>query len=228
VTTPVPAIADAGRAPDPGVLNSEGATVKQILIAAMCVLAASTVQAQDRGFVQGVGGLTFQSETSGFFGLEVGGNVTPDLQVFGQVGRMNNVLPRSLQQDLDDAAQVLTLLTGQRWEFDAKVPATYFGAGVKYLIPTGAPVRPYLTGTVGFANMKASIREIDLGEIVDDLVDEGFLDEDDVSGTEFAYGFGGGVLVPLGSRLQLDAGYRFKKINEANVSRVFGGLGVRF
>lgn len=202
--------------------------MKTIIAAVMCVLAASAAQAQEKGYVQGVGGLTFQSEVSGLFGGEFGVNVHPSVQIYGQVGRMLNILPKSVQDDLDDAAQELTFFTGDRWEFDGKVPATYFGGGIKVLVPTGSAVRPYILGGVGMANMKASIKEIDLGEIVDDLVDEGYLDEDDVRGTQFAFELGGGLVIPVGARLQVDAGYRFMRISEVNVSRFVGGFGVRF
>jgi opacity protein-like surface antigen len=202
--------------------------VKTIMVAVMCVLAASAAQAQDRGYAQGMSGLTFQSEASGLFGGEFGVNVHRDVLIYGQVGRMLNILPKSVQDDLDDAAQELTFLTGSRWEFDGKVPATYFGGGIKVLVPTGTAVRPYVLGGIGMANMKASIREIDLGEILDDLVDAGFLDEDDVRGTQFAFELGGGLVIPVGARLQVDAGYRFMRISEVNVSRFVGGFGVRF
>lgn len=202
--------------------------MKTIMAAMMCVVAASAAQAQDRGYAQGVGGLTFQSEASGLFGGEFGVNVHRDVLIYGQVGRMLNILPKSVQDDLDDAAQELTFLTGSRWEFDGKIPATYFGGGIKVLVPTGGAVRPYLLGGVGMANMKASVSEIDLGEILDDLVDAGYLDEDDVRGTEFAFELGGGLVIPVGARLQVDAGYRFMRISEVNVSRFVGGFGVRF
>lgn len=206
-----------------------GAFVKKLILTGfVCLVFASSVEAQNKGYVQGVGGLTFQSEVSGLVGGEFGVNVTPSVQIYGQVGRMINILPKSIQDDLDDAAQELTLLTGDVWEFDGKVPATYFGGGVKFLISTQAPVWPYVLGGVGFANMKGSIKEVDLGEILDDLVDAGYIDEDDVKGTEFAYEFGGGIVIPLGTRMQADAGYRFMRVSDINVSRFVGGFGVRF
>ena len=201
--------------------------MKTIAAMVVCVLIAANANAQERGYVQGVGGLTFQSEVSGLFGGEFGVNVHPNIQIYGQAGRMLNILPKSVQDDLDDAGQALRILTGDRWEFDGKAPATYFGGGLKFLIPTNAAVRPYAVAGVGVASVKGSIKEIDLGEILDDLVDEGFVDEDDVRGTEFAVELGGGVVVPVG-RAQVDLGYRFMRIGEANVSRVVGGLGIRF
>ena len=202
--------------------------MKTFLAAAWLVLAATTASAQERGYVLGVGGFTFQSEVSGLFGGEFGVYVHPAVAVYGQIGRMINILPKSIQDDLDDAAQELTFLTGDRWEFDGKLPATYFGGGVRFIVPTQSAVRPYILGGIGVANLKASIKEIDFGEVLDDLIDAGYVDEDDVRGTRFAFEFGGGVAIPVGSRVQLDAGYRFMRVSDVNVSRFVGGFGARF
>ena len=177
--------------------------------------------------MQGVSGLTFQSETSTLMGGEIGFNVTPDLVVYGQAGRMLNIMPKSIQDDLDFAGQVLTLATGQRWEFDGKVPATYFGGGAKYLFPTGTAVRPYVLGGAGLAKLKLSVTEIDLGDVLDNLVDEGYLSDADTKANEMAYEVGGGVSVPV-SAIQLDFGYRYMRIGDANISRFVGGFGFRF
>jgi opacity protein-like surface antigen len=141
---------------------------------------------------------------------------------------MNNVLPSSVQDDLDDVSEFLTFITRTRWEFEAKAPAFFGTAGLRYLIPTGSAARPYVQGGVGFANIALKIEEIDLGDVTDDLVDEGYLDDDSIN--KLALEFGGGVMVPLGAAY-LDVGYRFMKLmdaEEVNISRAYGGFGVRF
>jgi opacity protein-like surface antigen len=180
-------------------------------------------------YAMGVAGVTFQSEASSLFGGEFGGFVTRDLQVYGQVGQMINALPSDIQDDLDDLGETLTLLTGTRWEFDGKLPATYFGGGVKYLIPTGVAVRPYVIGGISGARFDLSVREIDLGEITDELVDEGYLDPSDVKATKAGFEAGGGIHVPIGALL-LDGGYRYMKFfdSEIQVSRFVFGIGARF
>lgn len=182
-----------------------------------------------RGYAVGVGGVSFQNETSGLFGGEFGSDVARDVQVYGQVGHMINVLPNEIQDDLDEAADTLTFLTRTRWQFDGKLPSTYFGGGVKYLVPTGGPVRPYVLGGANGAHFKASIKEIDLGEMVDDLIDEGYLNEEDVKATRMGYEVGGGVSVGAGA-IQIDAGYRFLSFpgTQINISRFVFGFGGRF
>ena len=51
--------------------------MKTITAAIFVVLIATSAHAQDKGYVQGVGGLTFQSEISGLFGAEFGGTSRP-------------------------------------------------------------------------------------------------------------------------------------------------------
>jgi hypothetical protein len=202
----------------------------------LCVLAlfsiSSTAGAQNfepKGFVAGVGGGTFGTETGGIFGASVGGYATPRLQIFGEVGRMTNVLPKSVQADVDDAASLLSFYTGERWDFNAKAPATYFGGGVKVLLSQSAGARPYVTGGGGMANIKTSIKEIDFGEVTDDLVEQGLLDESDLKTTKAYMSAGGGVIVSVG-RMYVDLGYRFNRIFvvDSNVSRVYAAFGVNF
>lgn len=200
-----------------------------ILALGVLLTVGSHADAQQRqGYVMGLGGFTFGTETGGAIGAEGGAWIGQNLVVFGEIGHMVNVAPKDLQDQLDEAEEELEFLTGVDWGFESKVPATYFGGGVKYIFPSQAPVNFYAAGSAGFTRLKAEITEQDLGDIIDDLIDEGFLDEDDVESTEFYFSLGGGVMGNIGERTFYDVGYRFIKINEANVSRVMGGVGFRF
>jgi hypothetical protein len=180
----------------------------------------ASVRAQDmRGLVGGQFGATFGTEVATFFAGEVAGNVTRDLQIYGTLGRMSNVLPSTVQDDLDDVSAFLTFLTGVRWDFEATAPAFFGVGGVRYLVPTGAAARPYVQGGVGFGNITLKVEEVDFGDVTDDLVEEGYLDDDQIS--KLAFEFGGGVIVPF-VRAYVDVGYRFMKFldaEEVNISR---------
>jgi hypothetical protein len=181
-----------------------------------------------RGLIGGHVGATFGTEAAPFFAGEVAGNITRDLQIYGTVGRMNNVLPSSVQDDLDDVSAFLTALTGVRWDFEATAPAFFGVGGVRYLVPTGGAARPYALGGVGFGAISLKVEEVDLGDITDDLVSDGYLDDDAIN--KLAFEFGGGVLVPFG-RAYVDVGYRFMKFVDAedvNISRAYAGFGVTF
>ena len=199
------------------------------VVAALAVLtlSAASVSAQDRGYVQGAGGVTFMTETSGVFGGEAGFHISRNLSVFGQAGRMMNVLPTDIQEDIDNAAELLESFTGRPWQFEAAIRATYAGGGVRYLLPFGSRIRPYVAGSVGLVNYAGSLRERELGDVLDQAVSLGVVDSDEVEGNEIAYEVGGGVLIPRG-RLQFDAGYRLMNVRGVNVSRLVAGAGVRF
>lgn len=198
-----------------------------IALAAM-TLVASAAHAQDRGYVQGVGGAMFQAHVASVFGGEVGVQITPDIVIYGQGGHMTNIVPNWVQRRLDDGAATLTALFGRRFQFDAVVPANYFGGGMKYLLPLHSAVRPYALAGGGVATIDASVKEIELGEVLDLILAQEVIDERDVRGTKFTIEVGGGILVPIGRRLEIDGGYRFMRVAKVHVSRIVGAVGVRF
>ena len=167
------------------------------------------------------------SEVAGVFGGEAGLRVSRNLIVFGQAGRMMNVLPTDVQEDIDNAAELLESFTGRRWQFEAGIRATYAGGGIRYVLPFGSRIRPYVAGSVGIVNYAGSLREQELGDVLDQAVSLGVVESDDVKGNEIAYEVGGGVLLARG-RVQFDAGYRLMNVRGVNVSRLVAGAGVRF
>jgi opacity protein-like surface antigen len=177
--------------------------------------------------VQGVGGLTFQAEVATVVGAEAGVAVGRGFVVYAQGGRLFDVLPQFVRDDLDEGARTLTELTGRRWQFDARIPATYVGGGVKYFFPLRMRLRPYALGGVGAVRYKGSLREVELGDVLDLAVSFGLVDDEDVEGTEGAYEIGGGVAIPV-DRLQIDLAYRLMNVRGVNISRLAGGIGIRF
>jgi opacity protein-like surface antigen len=199
-----------------------------LVVLSLLTLSPAIAAAQNRGLVGGHFGVTFGTESAPFFSGEVAGHVARDLQIYGTFGRMNNVLPSSIQDDLDDISAFLSVVTRVPWHFEASAPATFGTAGVRYLLPTGSPARPYVQGGVGFANIGITVEEMDFGDVTEDLVADGYLDDDNIN--KLALEFGGGLIVPIRS-MYIDVGYRFMKLMDAedvNISRAYGGIGVRF
>jgi hypothetical protein len=201
--------------------------MKASIVALSLAIVATPAAAQDRSYVQAVGGLSFQASAAGLFGGEGGFHITRDLILFGQAGRMLDVLPRSVQNDLDDAASVLEGFLGRPVRFDAKVAASYVGGGIKYVLPVGARIRPYISGSIDAVRYRGSLRERELGDVLDQAVGLGVVDQDDVKGTEIGYEVGGGVLMSRG-RARVDVGYRLMNVKGVNISRVIGGAGIGF
>jgi opacity protein-like surface antigen len=187
----------------------------------------SMASAQERGHIAGVVGVTFQSQTDGVFGAEVAVNVGPVLQIYGGVNLMQNVLPRSVQGNLDDFSRGLTAATGTVWDFNASARAVTGVGGVRLRLPTGSAWRPYAIAGAGIANVRLKVREIDLGDITNDVAQEL---GSDPSATRPFLELGGGLEVPVGV-LFIDAGYRYGRIVDEdglNMSRVHFSIGANF
>ena len=198
-----------------------------IVLGAMLASVATPAAAQQRGYVQGLGGVTFMAETAGLFGGEAGLHLTPEVIVFGQAGRFMNVLPDSVLRDINETAKQAEAFLGRALRLDVRIRATYAGGGVKYLLPVGRDVRPYAVGSVGFVNYQGSLREAELGDLLALAIAFGAIDPDQVEGNEPAYEVGGGVVIAR-RRLQIDAGYRLMNVRGVNISRIVAGVGARF
>lgn len=186
-----------------------------LALAAMLIALPLSAFAQDRGFAAGHVGVTFQSETALVFGGEFSGTIMPGVAVYAAAGRMQDAMPNDIQDALD------ILGTG----VEASIPAFFVMGGVRAGMPTG-PIRPYGVFGAGFAQLSANIEY--LGRDITALVEEEI--GETLSDTEFAFELGAGVMIPAGSKAFVDAGYRYMRItrSDINVSRVYGGFGVRF
>ena len=200
-----------------------------IVAATIAVCAyASVASAQDANAeVEGFGGFTFGSSSFGStsaptFGGRVAVDLTPNIQMIGEGGRMSDIKPPIF--DLLEYTPVGFHLSSWSGE-----------AGVRFIATPHSPARPYVETTAGFARLTPSIDGVN-GR-ADAIVDTGlaFLER-----TEPLLGLGGGVLFQ-GGAMSLDVGYRYKKIlaggdvasalnggDAYNVNQVRVGVGVRF
>jgi hypothetical protein len=202
--------------------------LKTVLCVISLIALATPVSAQTRGFVSGLAGVTFGTETDMMFGGEFGADVNDMFQIFGEAGVMLNVLPSHIQEDLDDAARILRVITGERWDFDATIRNTYFGGGIRVNFDRES-FTPYVLGGLGVAALKLKVTETDLGDITDEIVEQAELGDD--SESDAMMSLGGGVMFPVGGSAFVDVGYRFHKIfteESVNISRVYGGVGILF
>ena len=185
------------------------------VILALILTAVASPAAAQRATLAGQLGVTFQTETAPVFAGEVGIGLVPGVSIYGTFGRMQDVTPSEVA-DVFDALDPIV---------DVSMPATYGMAGVRVALPAG-PIRPYGVGGVGFARFSADLEVFgfDITNLVEDQI--GF----ELSTNQFAYELGGGVMFSLGSNAFLDAGYRYMRVSVADfdVSRVYGGVGVRF
>lgn len=193
--------------------------VLMVLTGLAAPAAAQPAHATMRGF----GGVTFMSETAGIVGMSVGVQVHPRLEVFAEGGRLTNVLPHSLQRDLDDAARSFGTYYGAPLRIDGRAPAVYGLAGVRFSHQVGAKARVYVDAGAGSARGTSDISAHAGGRDVSTSVVAALGIKKSETGGLIAAG--GGLVVEVTRRLGLELGYRFMRIftddpriNTANMS----------
>jgi hypothetical protein len=199
-----------------------------IALVAVCAVPSPARAQAGKGEVQGFGGLTigtstFGSALSSTFGGRVAADLTPNLQVIGEGGRLADI--KSPLFDLLDFTSV-----------GVRVSALYGEGGVRFLAaPPRSAVRPYGEATAGFARLSAGITGLDgpASDIVNTTLGV-------INSTRPMLGVGGGVMLQ-GGPVTVDVGYRYKKISAGNavaallnggrdytVNQVRVGIGFRF
>jgi hypothetical protein len=199
-----------------------------VLAAILLCLSAVPAHAQGAGRISAIGGVTFQTVTDALVGGELGANLHPNLEVYGGVNFMRNVLPRNIQTDLDNASAALTLATGNVWQLKGDIRAINAVGGVRYRMGAFRSLRPYALAGGGLANIKLRLRETDLGVMPQNILEE--IGLNDSTQTKPYLELGGGIEVPAGA-LVFDAGYKFGRIvgnQNVNTSRVYFGVGAKF
>jgi len=182
-----------------------------------------------------VGDAAFGNANSQAYGGEVGFTVMPNVQVFVEGGRINNVAGATVGA----AAQVIVTGLAQTQSnvgVSVKEPVTFGAAGVKYLVPVnGTKLQPYVMGGIGIAKVRNDVKfSVNGTDVTATLPQLGVQLGTDLSGdfTKALLTVGGGVAVPVWQRLVLDLHYRYGRIfapeQGINVSRAGIGLGVRF
>src|SRR5262245_6240910 len=190
-------------------------------------LLPATALAQDRTAVAvGFGGAslnTFSASASKIdFGLNIGKELTPNIQAIGEFGRIGDVLPTM-------TAGLLSLTP-----YDVRVSAFYGEGGVRLIGAPGSGVSPYAEATAGIARLSPQVSGF--GSIADAAISGLGL----FRSTDPLLGLGGGFLLRGGS-VVADVGYRYKQIvggdsfasllavgQNLRAHQVRFGIGVRF
>jgi hypothetical protein len=130
--------------------------------------------------------------------LDFGGRVSlgagSAVQVFGEFGRLGNIMPPLLETGL-----AFTRL-------DLTASAFYGEGGVRLLAAPHSAVTPYVEGTAGVAHLRFGATGF--GSTTDSIVRAAL---NLVDTRDPLLGFGGGVLMQ-GGPLRFDVGYRYKRI----------------
>jgi opacity protein-like surface antigen len=193
----------------------------------------ASTPAPDQGYVEGVFQSAFGNVTSQSYGAEFGFTVRPNLQVFGEVGKVGNVATSSIGAAAQSIAGFLSQ-TQANVAYQVKQPVTFGVAGLKFIVPTDGTLRPYVLAGGGVANVTQDVSFTVGGtDVTNSLPSFGVTLGTDLSGsfTKPMLVLGAGAMWPW-QRLVVDLQYRFGRIfaedEGINVNRAGIGIGVRF
>lgn len=190
--------------------------MRRISVFVPCFAVASAIAlgpvqawAQERGSIQGFGGLSLNALETASPSPSLGGTVTvsllPAVQIVGEAGRLANVLPTL-------SGTVLSLA-------GVTAPAFYGEGGARLLLAPSSPVTPYAEATAGVARLQ--IRSDEFGTIGNAAAT---LALDIVDRTTPTFGAGAGILL-RGGPVLFDVGYRYKQLFADDVIRLALGFG---
>ncbi|NOT28454.1 MAG: outer membrane beta-barrel protein [Acidobacteria bacterium] len=185
--------------------------IPSLAIAGIVACGPSVAAAQERASLEGFGGLSLNSVTSESLSPSFGGtltlNVGPAVQIIGEAGRLDNVLP------------VLSNAAFNAADLGLRLSAIYGEGGVRLLMAPGSPITPYVEGTAGIAKLSVSSERFGtIGNAVGTIALH-FVDR-----TTPTLGGGGGVLL-RGGPVVFDLGYRYKQLFANDILRIGLGFG---
>jgi len=209
---------------------------------AIALVSTRALAQAPRGFVEGAGGFAVSPDaTSGDVVGQAGIRIARNLLVVGDIGRFRNLQPSTLSPAVDATTALLSTqdlqLTGT-----ARVPAWYALGGVRYEMPMGRRLTPYVFAGGGFARLTPTAQflyssgtlpgatPVPGDDVTSQIVALGDFTQPAAT-TKPMIGLGGGVELPIERHLALDVGYRWSRVHTdtpVNAQSVTFGLGVRF
>jgi opacity protein-like surface antigen len=195
--------------------------MRKVLIFTFCLglLTSRAANAQEKGFVTGLVGLSFAETTSGIFGAEAGFNITRSIQIVGVYENMRDVLTNDLLQLISLTSRITNL------RIEGKIPAQYLAAGVRYNFYTGGNIVPYFQFDGGVGRIDPELQFFEGSEDITDTVDTQ-LDE-----TNGALGLAAGVRVNVSDRMTLGGAFKWVNIfteETLKINTLHFSIGVRF
>jgi opacity protein-like surface antigen len=142
---------------------------------------------------------TIEFDNGYVVGATVGRNITQNWRIEGELSHA------------EYDANAFAFSGGPNASASEGLDATYLLANVWYDIPTRSKISPYVGGGVGIARLKGDV-----------LFSNGFGFSPSDSNA-FTYQLGAGINIPIGSRMTVDAGYRFKVTSKTHFTDRGGG-----
>lgn len=195
-------------------------------------IASSALAQEERGFAGGLGAVTFGTVTGATVAGRAGVNASSHVQIFGELGRMSDVLPKSDQQTIDSNAAAIVSDDGTTTATVlGRMPTTYGTGGVRFIGTSHGRVKPFAEGAFGFAHITNNLTATLAGTDVSSQVLTTPLTQITTE-TDPVMFLGGGVTIAAGKRTAFDVGYSYSRIfvtnEDINSGHIYGGLHVGF
>jgi opacity protein-like surface antigen len=203
----------------------------QLMLLTLSLAIVAPAMAQERGsgeakgYVTGLGGFVSNlGQRSGDVLFEGGVRIAPHLKVIGDIGRFGN-LQNEFQPSLDTAAASITTPEGLTVSAVGTVHTWYGLGGLRYEVPTGSRIVPFVLGGFGVAHLNPSPQfNFTGGALPDGSVPTVGTD---VTPAVIAAGLyvapqadsrpmmtlGGGIDLPVAPHLGAEVGYRYSRIS---------------
>ena len=219
----------------------------------MLSLAAPSFAQTERGFIEGVGGFAVSAAstsprvTSGNWTVGGGARIAPQLLVFGDVGRMNDLTPSTSQSAVADTVSTLSSTDAVNVVGTARMPARYAVGGLRWQPRTTQRVVPFILGGVGVAhlmpsaqftfesgtlpNADPSVAVPNTGDDVTAELSSGGVFTAPAASNALMLTAGGGAQFDLVSHWTVEADYRLSRISTStplHAQAIGVGLGYRF
>lgn len=186
-----------------------------LMIATVVTPAAAQTAPPPHPFViHAQAGITFGGPTGALFGAGAGVDIAavPGLTVFGEVGRLTNIMNSDLQDLVDELAGV-DESDEFDFEFDISLPTVYGLGGARFTVPTNGPLGVFVEGGIGVGRVGIDVTLVVDGEDFSDEFEDA-LDDQDITepSTEALFFVGGGVSYPVTPRADIMGGLRLTRI----------------
>jgi hypothetical protein len=199
----------------------------------LVIAGASDLEAQERGRVRAVAGVTIAPAESGaLFGAGITVAVRPWLQIGGEIGRAATMMSRDYQRTVDELTQGFAFPT-----LDLRIPTVYVLAGPRLVLPELAGAfRPFVDVGIGASRLKLDFSATSFGEDVTALItdpDGNPIDLSDYRETVLVIAAGGGVTASIVEALGIEVAYRYHSnmtdfLDAQHVNTLSVGLTVGF
>jgi opacity protein-like surface antigen len=205
------------------------------IFAAMLLAAPQIAAAQaappEKLFVRPLVGATIGAGPGALLGASVGLKLTPKAQIVGEFGRMTNIMPASVVDDVDVAAALVADARGGKHSSAATATANYGMVGLRHALRDVSGAQTYLEIGAGAARVRsrvsAQIRGSEtLQGDISDLVVTPFTQS--TPATKTMMSVGGGIILGITRTLAVEVGYRYARVFTKNpginMSNLVGGL----